>query len=586
MTGKTIQNYYIESLLGEGGMGKVYKALDTTLGRKVAIKSLNVSLTTQPTFLERFKNEAKTLARLTHPNIAVLYNYLQDGMDYYMVMEYVEGENLDELSQGTRPIPYQLVVPIIINVLDGLDHAHKKGVLHRDIKPANIMLTKEYNVKLMDFGIAKVTDQVKLTQVSRLIGTLEFLAPELIEGNDPSPASDIYAMGVTMYELLTGKLPFSGKSDYMLMQEIVKEKPIVPENWNEVAPTSLAEIIMKALEKRPENRYTSAADFAQDLRMAFPNLKNVSPDLVRLISKATSVHEITTKPVGQPTVIYKSDIENPVPPSTILYKPSAPTQLVDSSKKQTDNIPSILKNKLLYIGTAILVVLSFIYFILFTGNNSNDDQQDTGAAGSSVLNEDSSSLTELNNDHQSNNDSLLLLLNKKKQEDSLNNIQNDLNKRLVDAGSSKKPENKKPEATTTENKKPGKPKPESEKKPDEDNSASTFSTKEPINLRGRGIPLTIALRENLSKETANEGDHVSFKVLDPGLYKDEVVIPQGSIIHGTIKGIGVIRMSIIFNSITIRGRTLHLNRCEAGANKETVFSGKSFRIGLRGTLNP
>lgn len=377
MTGTTLQNYYIESVLGEGGMGKVYKATDTVLGRMVAVKSLNASLTNQPSFLERFKNEAKILARLSHPNIAILYNYLQSGSEYYMIMEYVEGENLDQLTKKNTTIPYHAVVPMIVQALEGLAHAHSKGVLHRDIKPANLMLTPYHTIKLMDFGIAKMSDQVKLTQVSRVIGTLEFLAPELIEGQQPSPASDIYATGVAMYEMLTGKLPFTGKSDYMLMQEIVKEKPALPDNWNDSIPRQLSEIVLKALEKKPEDRYKTVEAFSRSLQEAFPGLKQIPPGLIKPVAAYTAEKKLEEQPSVQDPLPLKAAV-----PATLLHKEVPATTVLDV-KKATGAVPrppgkpaAILKNKFLYLGAAVLAIIIFTMSQLFSSDNPQPDNND------------------------------------------------------------------------------------------------------------------------------------------------------------------------------------------------------------------
>ncbi|RYD89268.1 MAG: serine/threonine protein kinase, partial [Sphingobacteriales bacterium] len=209
LQGRLIQHYRIESLLGEGGMGTVYQATDTLLQRLVAVKMLHPHLVSQTSFMERFRNEALILARLNHPNIAVVYNFLQDNADYFMAMEYVEGDSLEALIRKAGALSPAVAAEVVRQGLEGMAHAHRKGVLHRDIKPANLMLTPEGTIKLMDFGIARVSGEQRLTQANRLVGTLEYMAPELIEGQEPSPASDLYAMGVLLYELLSGKLPFA-----------------------------------------------------------------------------------------------------------------------------------------------------------------------------------------------------------------------------------------------------------------------------------------------------------------------------------------------------------------------------------------
>jgi len=276
MIGKQISNYTVTAHLGQGGMGNVYKAIDNMLGREVALKMLHPQLTGQSLFLERFRKEARILAQLLHPNIAVIYNFIEQDSDYYMVMEYVEGVGVDSLINRYQSLPASLVVPIATQALEGLQHAHYKNVFHRDIKPANLMITKENLMKLMDFGIAKVSGEQKLTQVNKIVGTIEFMAPELIEGKDASALSDIYSMGATMYEMLTGRIPFESESDYNLMQLILKSKPTPPEKINAQIPKQLSDIVMKAMDKNPAKRFVNAKEFQSALLSAFPNYRNIN----------------------------------------------------------------------------------------------------------------------------------------------------------------------------------------------------------------------------------------------------------------------------------------------------------------------
>ncbi|MFN8355048.1 MAG: serine/threonine-protein kinase [Spirosomataceae bacterium] len=265
MIGSIIHNYRIEELLGEGGMGTVYRAVDTVLGRDVALKMLHPHLLKQAQFLERFKTEAQVLARLNHPNIAILYNFVQQGEAFYMAMEYVEGQTLEGVMHQYGALPPAVAAPIVRQALEGLAHAHRKGVLHRDIKPANLMLTPDGVVKIMDFGIAKIAGGQKMTQVNRVVGTLEYLSPEQLQGQDPSPQSDLYAMGVLLYELLTGKVPFQASTDYDLMKSIVQDKPAPIRKLDSTLPKSLEAAVAKALEKKPSNRYPDAHSFSEAL---------------------------------------------------------------------------------------------------------------------------------------------------------------------------------------------------------------------------------------------------------------------------------------------------------------------------------
>ncbi|MEO6490615.1 MAG: protein kinase [Ferruginibacter sp.] len=296
MIGQRIHCYEINAHLGQGGMGNVFRATDSMLGREVALKMLHPELTIQPQFLERFKKEARILAQLLHPNIAVIYNFIEQDGNHFMVMEYIEGTSLDELMKKYGVLPAQFVVPVCIQALEGLQHAHKKNVFHRDIKPANLMITNDGTLKLMDFGIAKVAGEQKMTQVNKIVGTIEFMAPELIEGKDASAASDIYSMGATIYELITGRIPFEGDTDFNMMQGILKARPLHPEKINTAVPRALSEIVLKAMDKDPERRYINARAFQQALIAAFPLYRDIDMNVLKTGKETTFVDAINSRP--------------------------------------------------------------------------------------------------------------------------------------------------------------------------------------------------------------------------------------------------------------------------------------------------
>lgn len=260
MIGQKIQNYNVEELLGEGGMGTVYRATDTLLQRSVAVKILHPHLVRDTTFFERFRNEAILSAKLNHSNVAVLYNFLRDRNENFMVMEFVDGMNLEKLLKQNGGLPLESVLKIMMQTLDGLHHAHEKGILHRDIKPANLMLTRDGIVKLMDFGIARMVGSQRLTRADRIVGTLEYMAPELLDGSEPSVQSDLYAIGVLMYELLSGKMPFEASTDTTLITQILTKKPIPLRSRISNLPKKIEEILDTLLQKKPERRFESAAD--------------------------------------------------------------------------------------------------------------------------------------------------------------------------------------------------------------------------------------------------------------------------------------------------------------------------------------
>ncbi|MCE6991374.1 serine/threonine-protein kinase [Dyadobacter sp. CY323] len=265
MLGRTIQNYRVEELLGEGGMGTVYKATDTVLRRHVALKMLHNHLVRDSTFMDRFQNEAILSAQLNHPNVTTLYNFFQHQNDNLIVMELVSGITVEKFLKQHGRLSLDTALKIVMQTLDGLLHAHSKGILHRDIKAANLMLTPDGVVKLMDFGIARLEGSTRLTRADRVVGTLEYMAPELLNGANPSVQSDLYAVGVLMYELLSGKMPFESSTDITLISQILTKKPIALKSRIPVLPKSVEDILERLFQKNPEKRYRSAGELRSAL---------------------------------------------------------------------------------------------------------------------------------------------------------------------------------------------------------------------------------------------------------------------------------------------------------------------------------
>ncbi len=254
-------HYRIMEKLGEGAMGEVFKGLDTLLEREVAIKLLRPELSNRPDIVERFRTEAVALARLNHTHIATLYSFLPHESQYFMVMELVRGESLAKLIERSGALPWQQAVGLVSQALEGLEHAHRLGVIHRDIKPSNIMVTHIGVLKVMDFGIARILEKARLTRAGHLIGTLEYMSPEQIAGRDTDARADLYSLGVVLYELVTGRVPFEASSDYDLIKAQMEEPPKTPRIRVPDLPAALEQQILRALEKKPESRFESAADF-------------------------------------------------------------------------------------------------------------------------------------------------------------------------------------------------------------------------------------------------------------------------------------------------------------------------------------
>ncbi|MBV9216220.1 MAG: protein kinase [Acidobacteria bacterium] len=265
MIGQIIGNYKIEEKLGEGGMGAVYKGVDTMLDREVAIKALRPELASQTSVVERFRTEAVTLAKLNHPNIATLYTMFRQGDELYMVLEFVRGETLDSIMKRRGAMPAEEAIPVFCQVLDGIDHAHELGIVHRDIKPANMMLTEKGTLKVLDFGIARLLGSARMTRAGNIIGTLEYMAPEQVRGQETDGRSDIYALGMMLYEVLTGQLPFQSENEFELMKMQTEQIPRSPREIDPSIPVEVENAIMTAIQKNPEDRFQTGGEFREAL---------------------------------------------------------------------------------------------------------------------------------------------------------------------------------------------------------------------------------------------------------------------------------------------------------------------------------
>ncbi|NIR53140.1 protein kinase [candidate division KSB1 bacterium] len=263
MIGKSISHYKIIEKLGAGGMGVVYKAHDTKLERAVAIKFLTRQIATNPDQRERFKIEAKASAALNHPNIATIYAIEEMDDELFIVMEYIEGQELVNL---TKPLRFSKAIDIATQIAEGLQAAHKKGIFHRDIKSSNVMVTESGPVKVMDFGLAKVAGGAQLTRDQSMLGTAAYMSPEQARGEVADHRSDIWSFGVVLYEMLTGQLPFKGDYEQAVIYSILNEEPESITKLNDELPKALESIINKTLAKTPDERYQSTGELIRDLR--------------------------------------------------------------------------------------------------------------------------------------------------------------------------------------------------------------------------------------------------------------------------------------------------------------------------------
>jgi len=258
--------------LGTGGMSNVYKATDRILERTVAVKVLAEHLSDDPRFVERFKREALAVAKLIHPNIVQVYDSGEDRGRRYIVMEYVDGRSGAQILQKQGPVEPQVAAQIGIQACAGLDYAHRRGIIHRDVKPGNLMIVGgpvgggEMIVKLTDFGIARAIEQTRITQVGSVVGTAAYLSPEQVRGEEATPATDVYALGVVLYQFLTGRLPYEGSSLAELAVRQQNEKPLPPSTYNDDVPEPLGAAVLRALEGDVNRRYASADELATGLR--------------------------------------------------------------------------------------------------------------------------------------------------------------------------------------------------------------------------------------------------------------------------------------------------------------------------------
>ena len=268
MEAPKLGRYVIQSELGRGAMGVVYKATDTVLERTVAVKTVNMALERDGAerYEARFYQEARAAGGLNHPNIVTVYDVGKSGDVAYMAMEFIEGDELRTLLGEGRALPVSQAVSIAAQVAEGLAYAHQHGVVHRDIKPANIMVTRGSPVKITDFGIARMRASGDLTQTGMMLGSPKYMSPEQVIGKRADHRSDIFSLGVILYETLTGVTPFNGDNVTALMYQIVNFAPPAPSTVNAAIPQLLDYIVAKMLAKTLEERYQSAQEVARDLR--------------------------------------------------------------------------------------------------------------------------------------------------------------------------------------------------------------------------------------------------------------------------------------------------------------------------------
>jgi serine/threonine protein kinase len=324
LVGKTLGKYKLTERLGSGGMAEVYKAYHPKLERYVTIKILHGYLAEGEDFLARFEREARAVASLRHPHIVQIHDYDVEDDQYYMVMEFIDGGTLQsrmmELAKSGAYMPVSQVLPILGQVAEALDYAHKRGIIHRDIKPSNILLDSAGNAFLADFGIARMMSGTQFTATGSLIGTPTYMSPEQGRGDELTTVSDIYSLGVILYELLTGKAPFTSETTPLaIIHKHIHEPPPDPRSLRPGLPADVEQVVLKALAKESQDRYQNAREMVLALEGA------LSPELITQLDASGTQESIPR--AAMPTVLMEAEEH---PPAS---KSQAPTELISEEMR-------------------------------------------------------------------------------------------------------------------------------------------------------------------------------------------------------------------------------------------------------------
>lgn len=345
--------YEIIDIIGQGGMADVYLARDEILNRTVAIKILRTSLAKDPLYVTRFQREASAAAALSHRNIVEIYDVGQDGDEYYIVMEYVPGTTLKELIHKRGAVHYVEAIDILKQVTSGVSRAHKIGIIHRDLKPQNILVTDSGTAKIADFGIASIQSLAQVTQTDVIMGSLHYLAPELARGEKATAQSDVYALGIVLYELLRGEVPFKGESPVNIALKHMREELPSIREFNSSIPQSVENIIIKATAKNPANRYKNAGDMMEDINISLEN-----PDVEKLVFPPADDEDQSTIIASQP--------------SSRVEKNRQVTEKAKSGKinRLIDHFKLLSRKTKIAIGAGVLAVVAIAMVIALTLNGN------------------------------------------------------------------------------------------------------------------------------------------------------------------------------------------------------------------------
>ncbi len=290
--------YELGHQLGSGGMATVYLAYDTVLDREVAVKVLSDRFAQDPAFVERFRREASAAAGLNHPNIVAVYDRGEAEGTYYIVMEYLSGPDLKKVIRAQGPLEPGIAVDNALQILSALSAAHAAGIVHRDIKPQNVMVGEDGRLRVADFGIARADADQQMTEAGSVIGTAQYLSPEQAQGEETTAASDTYAVGIVLYEMITGRVPFDGDRPVAVAMKQINEPPIPPRVFESGIPQDLDAVVMKSLSKRPEDRFETAEDFTASLLEVRAGMSGGQQSTL-ILTAPTAVAGVTAAATGE-----------------------------------------------------------------------------------------------------------------------------------------------------------------------------------------------------------------------------------------------------------------------------------------------
>ena len=359
--------YQIIRTIGEGGMANVYLAYDTILEREVAVKILRGDLSSDEKFVKRFQREAKAASSLNHPNIVEMYDVGEDDGNYFIVMEYVNGKTLKSLIKKRGALSLSETIDIMLQLTSGIACAHDSYIIHRDLKPQNVMILEDGRVKITDFGIAVALNSAELTQTNSVMGSVHYLPPEQANGNSATVKSDIYSLGILMYELLTGKLPFKGDNAVEIAIKHMKDKlpSLVAQNPN--IPQSVENVVLKACAKNPKNRYDSAAEMHKDLETCLLEERQDEPRIT---------YEYPENDLDETKVIEKVEEEKPKPKKVVKREDVHVKVKEESNETEEENKVKPMSKYKLIVGlvgmvTGLIVVgLLIAFFALLDANKT------------------------------------------------------------------------------------------------------------------------------------------------------------------------------------------------------------------------